>query len=287
MKIKAIAPWFGSKRTLAGRIVAELGPHSCFWEIFAGSCAVTLAKNPATYESVNDLHSDWYNLALTLQEGAMAGMIYDRVYRTLFHERLLPTAKQALREQMPAALPNVDRCYWYLVFSWMSLNGVSGTPLSHTGTFAARYSANGGNGATRWRSMVDSIPWWHERLRGVQILNRDAFTILEALDDDSGTVIYADPPYIEKSHRYVHDFTPEEHKRLAAALARFKHCRIVLSYYEHPLLAEMYPGWTKVNCAIAKSMFNSGMRDMTGKREAPEVLLINGPSLTESQSELF
>lgn len=32
MKIKAIAPWFGSKRTLAPRIVEELGKHFAYWE---------------------------------------------------------------------------------------------------------------------------------------------------------------------------------------------------------------------------------------------------------------
>jgi site-specific DNA-adenine methylase len=32
MKIKAIAPWYGSKRTLAPRIINQLGPHTTYVE---------------------------------------------------------------------------------------------------------------------------------------------------------------------------------------------------------------------------------------------------------------
>jgi DNA adenine methylase len=58
MKVTAIAPWFGAKRQLAPAIIAEIGPHSAWWEIFCGSLAVTLAKPPSAIETVNDLHSD-------------------------------------------------------------------------------------------------------------------------------------------------------------------------------------------------------------------------------------
>ena len=46
MQIKALAPWFGGKRTLAPRIVAELGPHRAYWEPFCGSLAKDSGKRP-------------------------------------------------------------------------------------------------------------------------------------------------------------------------------------------------------------------------------------------------
>lgn len=58
MKITALLPWGGSKRTLAARIIHQLGPHRCYWEPFCGSMAVLLAKELATMETVNDLHGD-------------------------------------------------------------------------------------------------------------------------------------------------------------------------------------------------------------------------------------
>src|ERR1044072_5384193 len=37
MKISALAPWYGSKRTLAPEIVRQLGEHRAYWEPFCGS----------------------------------------------------------------------------------------------------------------------------------------------------------------------------------------------------------------------------------------------------------
>lgn len=305
MKIKAIAPWFGSKRTLASRIVNVIGKHRVYWEPFCGSCSVLFAKERATYETVNDLHADLVNLALVLRDQRLAEELYLRVNRTLFHESLLPIAKQWLTQHHDNAAeslatgPNVDWALWYLIFSWMGLNGISGTPLGHTGTFAARYSGTGGNGATRWASVGDSIPSWHQRLVGIQILRRDAFEIIPRIKDEEGTAIYVDPPYLVKGAKYVHDFdspvdySPEpnnpavpmrkidRHELLAIYLNRFKKTRVVVSYYDAPRLDELYPGWHKIDCAVAKAMVNSGKRGQSGRTEAPEVLLVNEPPSTE------
>jgi DNA adenine methylase len=292
MKISALLPYYGCKRTLAPIIVAQLGPHRCYWEPFCGSCAVLFAKDRATYETVNDLHEDLINLALVVRQEETALQLYDKVTRTLFHENLLPTAKEILVNRFgpkddPPAM--VERAYWYLVFSWMGLNGVSGTLLSGTGTFAVRYSAKGGNGATRWSSVAESIPDWHQRLIGVQILSRDAFTIIPQIDDAEGTALYIDSPYIAKGAKYVHDFKREDHDRLAAELRRFKAARVVISYYDHEALAGLYPGWTKIVCDVAKSMVNSGKRDQRGRTDAPEILLLNGPAFNDDseQGKLF
>lgn len=291
MKISGLAPWYGSKRTLAPSIVRQLGDHRVYWEPFCGSCSVLFYKDRCTYETVNDLHKDLVNLALVVQREATALDLYGRAARCLFHEDLLPVAKAFLtgRPWEPGA-PDVERAYWYLVFSWMGLNGISGTPLHHTGTFAVRYSGNGGNGATRWASVCESIPDWHRRLIGVQILSRDAFGIIERLDDAGGTAVYVDPPYLAKGARYVHDFQGEDHARLAELLRRFTASRVVVSYYAHEALAGLYPGWTLIGSAklrVAKSMVNSGKRDQKGRTEAPEVLLVNGPAFEADAATLF
>lgn len=281
MKIGSLAPWYGGKRNLAPRIVEALGPHRVYWEPFCGSCSVLFSKPRVTYETVNDLHQDLVNLALVVQAADLAEELHQRVQRCIFHEALLPIAKVFLtgRELAPG-VPDVERAYWYLVFSWMGMNGISGTPLSHTGTFACRYSGRGGNGATRWRSVVDSLPDWHQRLLGVQILGRDGFDVLARIDDEVGTTIYLDPPYITKGARYVHDFAAEEHGRLAALAGRFRRARVVVSYYDDPLLAEFYPAWSRIECPVAKSMVNSGKRrrGYKSRTTAEEVLLVNQPT---------
>lgn len=205
MKISALAPWYGSKRQLAPEIIRQLGDHRAYWEPFCGSCSVLLSKPPATYESVNDLHQDLFNLALVVQNEMLAKELYSRASRTLFHEKLCHVAKEKITK--PAQpLDDIERAYWYLVFSWFHLNGIAGTPTAHTGTFCVRYSSKGGNGATRWRSVVESIPDWHDRLRNVQILCRDAFDLLPEIEDSAGTVIYVDPPYIQEGRQVCSRF---------------------------------------------------------------------------------
>ncbi len=290
MKISAIVPWYGSKRTLAPRIIAELGPHTAYWEPFCGSCSVILGKKPVTYESVNDLHQDLINLALVIQDRDKAHELYAKANPTLFHEDMCRLSKEktlAFRDE--AAAGDVERAYWYLIFSWFHLNGIAGTKLNRTGNMGIRYSSKGGNGAARWRSVVESIPDWHERLLRVQIVSRDALELLQEIEDADGTVIYCDPPYILKKARYLHDFETSDHQVLAGTLRRFRKTRIVLSYYEHPKLNSLYEGWTKIGAAelgVAKSMVNSGMRDESGRTEAPEVLFINGPACA-SERTLF
>lgn len=297
MPIKAIAPWFGSKRTLAPRIVAELGKHRAYWDPFCGSMAVLLAKPPAMMETVNDLHGDLINLARVVQNEDTAVALFERMSRTLMHEEVMHEAAERLRERGSAPAGDaldIDRATDYLICAWLGRNGVAGTQSYNQG-FCVRYTASGGHAAKRFQSVAASIPAWFERLRNVTILNRNARDLLPRIEDKAGTVIYLDPPYVEKGAKYVHDFDdakewaglfvgnserPMSHSELAELLARFKKTRVVVSYYDHQTVRALYKGWTFVPCPVTKALVNQGMRDQLGGVEAPEVLIINGPSHT-------
>jgi DNA adenine methylase len=277
--IRSIAPWFGGKRTLASEIVKELGEHRSYWEPFCGSLAVLFSKPPSSGETVNDLHGPLTTLAKVLASDACPDL-YERLMRTTFCETLFREVRQRMADG--SATSDIDVAYCFFVESWMGRNGVAGTRTSNT-AFCVRFTSNGGDPSVRFRSAVDSIPAWHQRLRGVSILQRDAFELLERVEDKSGTVIYCDPPYVTKGARYVHDFKPEDHARLAVLLRRFKETRVVVSYYDDEHLAEWYPGWTKRALKATKAMVNQGMRDKNGRTDAPEVLLMNGPSLVQGR----
>ena len=287
MPIKAIAPWFGGKRNLAPRIVAELGPHRGYWEPFCGSMAVLLAKEPSTFETVSDLHGDLINLARVLAVEDSAVSLYARLGRMLMHEDIFHECAERwhARGHQPAGLESdPERAFDFFVCSWMGRNGVAGTASYNQG-FSVRYTKNGGHAATRFNSCRESIPAWHQRLRNVTMLNRDGIEVTRKIEDAAGVVIYADPPYLVKGARYVYDFDGIDHHHLATALNRFQRTRVVVSYYDHPKLAELYPPerWRKVHCPTAKALVSSGQRDRTGESVmAPEVLLVNGPAITEA-----
>ena len=288
MKIKAIAPWFGGKRTLAPEIIAEFGPHRAYWEPFCGSMAVLMDKEPATMETVCDLHGDLINLANVIKCPINGPKFYRRLRRTWMHEGIYDDARAELSKNTPDP---VDRAEAYFISSWLGRNGTAGLPDNRVGrAFCVRYTKNGGHGATRFLGVVDSIPAFRRRLRQVTILNRDAFDVIERIEDADGVVVYVDPPYLRKSRNYAHDLSGDDHERLAVELRRFKKTRVVVSYYDDPQLESLYPGWTKRIFNVNKATANQAKRGTSDAR-AIEVLLINGPSLVSKEAstrtELF
>jgi DNA adenine methylase len=202
VKIKAIAPWFGSKRVLAPRIVAELGPHRAYWEVFCGGMAVILAKPACSSETVNDLHGDLINLARVIRDPHQGPRLYRQLRRTLIHEQLFGEAETAIygnpvevRAEDDGVL-DLGRAYQFFLATWLGRNGVAGTTKGSCGKqFCVRYTKNGGHQGTRFNSAVASMASWRRRLREVCILRRDGFDLLERIDDQEGTAIYVDPPY--------------------------------------------------------------------------------------------
>jgi len=292
MKITAIAPWFGGKRTMAPTIVQQLGKHRCYWEPFCGSMAVLLEKPACSQETVNDLHGDLINLALVVRDDRLAPALYRRLRRTLVHEGIFWQSANFLKaapDIMNDASPDLDRAYHFFVASWVGRNGVIGT-RQWNNNFCVRYTLNGGIQGTRFASAVDSIPAWRRRLRKVTILRRDGFLLLEKIEDQDGVAIYVDPPYLPSSRGsavYTHDLAPADHKRLARLLSQFRLARVVVSYYDSPELAELYPaaaGWKKLDCSRAKGLAVQGQRGSKGQ-VAPEVLLVNGPIYGSSNDD--
>ena len=110
--------------------------------------------------------------------------------------------------------------------------------------------------------------------------------MLDRIEDKQHTAVYVDPPYFIKNGKYKHDFEPADHERLAAALHRFQKTRVVLSYYEHPKLDELYPAWPKIKIDVAKATSHQNKRG-TNKTRAVEVLLCNQPIRETEKGILF
>lgn len=299
--LTAIAPWFGGKRTLAPEIVRELGPHKAYFEPFCGSIAVLFAKPVSALETVNDLHGELINLAMVLASDHWYAL-YEAVDRVLLSQDLVDAfvAEMAVPLDVPrdpklVSAESVRRAAQYMAASWICRNGVAGTERVNY-QMAVRWTGNGGSPGMRWRSAVDSVPAWHDRLKGVVILRRDAFDLIPRIDDAPDTALYVDPPYVATTRggsagagggsRYLHEFKESDepllggvndHRRLAKLLHRFEKARVVVSYYDDPMIREIYAGWTVRSVARQKNLHAQNKRG-TAKSEAPEILLMNGPS---------
>lgn len=290
MKITAISPWFGSKRTLAPTIVHQLGRHSYFLDCPCGSLSVLLAKDPSEHETAVDLHGALTNLAWVVQSEDLAAQLFNRLQRVMYSDAVYRLSKSWLErfeghyqgDEFPPD-PDLDWAYHYFIASWMGRNGVAGTERVNY-QLAVRWTKGGGSGPLRFRNAVDSIPAWCERLRNILILRKDCFEVLGKVQDDTGVAIYSDPPYlpgtVAGNSKYLHDFTAADHRRLAELLCRFKKARVVVSYYDDPELDRLYPGWTKIDCSRHKHLHVQNKRG-SKRKEAPEILLVNGPAYPE------
>lgn len=288
-KIGGITPWYGAKRDarLLAPIMAEIGKPKFLADVFCGSCAVSLAASGlASVHLVNDLHDDLALLALVLADPFGSLELYERAARMVFSEALFEHAVQTLETKKAAT---AERAAAYLYASWAGHNGFAGTDVARR--FNVRFSASGGGPARRWRSVIESIPWWHEAMRTWTILNRDAFDVLESLVDDPGTVIYCDPPYYDRTRsnaRYVHEFDHGDegdplfgakrvnhHALLRQALGRFVCAKVIISYYDHPYIRNLYQGWRFVENTQSKRVAQATRGERSADSEAPEVIICN------------
>lgn len=302
MKIRAVVPWFGSKRSMADDIVIELGPHRSFYDLGCGSLAVTMNKAVSAHETAIDLHWHLINLVRIIQEESTAVILYDRLQRVICSEEIFERSREVITANPmldDADLGSVDFAYHYFLTQWMGRNGVSGTKRLNY-QMAVRWTPGGGHGGIRFRSATESIPWWHQRLRPVIVMRRCMFEVLPRIEDVAGVVIYVDPPYLlgtrgacEYEYEFKHDEdmplfmsrtekrARQTHERLADELSRFKKARVVISYYDHPRLRKLYAGWTFQELYRQKNLHVQNRRG-AGAMEAPEILIINGPSYAEA-----
>ncbi|RST60389.1 DNA adenine methylase [Siminovitchia terrae] len=80
-----------------------------------------------------------------------------------------------------------------------------------------------------------------KRMQGVMIERLDFRTLIEKYDSEEA-FFYVDPPYAGREKSYAGGFTLEDHYELGELLnsARGK---VILSYYDDPIIAEIYGHW--------------------------------------------
>lgn len=247
MKVTALAPWFGSNRMLASEVGTLLS--GCEWVgvPFAGGMS-ELPHIQARTIVANDLHRHVINLARVAAHPRRGAILYRRLRRLAFHPDTLRHAQSRCRdiEQTVADMVSEeDMIEWaenYFVTAWMGRSAKAGTDGEFGGGLPIRWNANGGDSCVRYRSAVKSLLEWRRVLERVNFDCRDAFEFLEEKCKDSpGHGIYCDPPFPDAGDSYRHDFTEADQRRLAKTMARFCEAKVVMRFYDHPLIRVIYP----------------------------------------------
>jgi DNA adenine methylase len=277
--ISALAPWFGSNRTLAENVGKAL--EGCQWVgiPFAGGMC-ELRHITARTIVVSDLHSQVINLANILRHPALGMMLIRDLRRLPFHEYMLRHAQEhCIRVETaglvedPETAPLVNAyadALNYFVCCWMSRNATAGTKNEFTASFSIRWDAGGGDSALRFRNATEGLREWRRIVERCSFVVMDVFDFLPKVKDLPKHGVYVDPPFPDAGNGYKFTFTEEQHRELATRLVCYGNTRVVCRFYDHPLIRSLYPEtyWTWHRFEGRKQTNDTG----------PEVLLTRGPA---------
>jgi DNA adenine methylase len=243
---RPVLRYYGGKFRMAPWIVSMFPVHHIYVELFGGAASVLLQKPRSAAEVYNDLDGELVNLFRVLRDARQASEL----------RRLLELTPYAREEWVDSYLESddpVERARRSIVRSFMGFGSSAFLATSRgprrTGFRRKLHSAEGVLPSVDWAGYPGQVPLFCERLRGVLIECRDYESVL-AYYDRPDALIYADPPYVQATrssceHRYRHDMSDADHRRLAALLSQITGMAVVSGYahalYDH----DLYVGWQR------------------------------------------
>ena len=256
--------WYGGKYSHLGWLLPLLPDAHHYCEPFGGSAAVLLNRAPAPVETYNDIDGDVVTFFRVLREQGEA--LVDAL-------RLTPFSRQEFYEAVRADGGQVDaleRARQFFVRARQVRTGLAQTASLGRWANCKQTSRSDMAGAvSRWWNSVEGLTEVIERLRRVQIENRQAVDVIQ-LYDDGDTLFYCDPPYPHESRKdskaYRYEMADDEHVRLAELLNGIAG-KAAVSGYRCRLMDRLYAGWRRVD-APTKNCHSS-------KKPRTEALWIN------------
>jgi DNA adenine methylase len=179
-------------------------PHHVYLEPYAGSCAILLNKPESKLETINDIDGNVVNFFKVLRNHP------EELARAV---NLTPWARDefiATREDIDDPLERARR---FAVACWMGRGSrISG---SKTGFRRSTSGKEGSHSARQWDRVPDRLIDAANRLKCVQIENRDALQLIQEHNLPE-CLIYADPPYIGDGrtckNEYKYEMTEADHR---------------------------------------------------------------------------
>lgn len=235
--MNAILRYPGAKWAIADKIIALFPEHRSYIEPYFGSGAILFNKKQVPLETVNDIDSEVVNFFEVLRSD------YKHLQEAL---RLTPYSREVYA-QICSTDPTdkFDKAYRFFVRHWMSMGGGQRykTGWCHTNT-----TQHGKNLAVKFKSTIDSLEEYVERLRTVQIEHMDAINLIPK-HDFKGTLIYIDPPYMmntRKQKYYKEEMTIEDdHQRLLDTILQLKKAMVIVSGYDNELYNSKLANWNR------------------------------------------
>lgn len=262
-KVKEMAQspliYFGGKGRMATHIISRMPEHKCFVDLFGGAAHVIAQKPMITNEVYNDIDGDLVNFLLVAR---------NKTNELIVACESLPYSRQLYEQWKREPLP-IDDFERAVRFFYLNRSGIAkGNSSYGTGW---RHSHEH-NTARTYQHACERINSFAKRMRNVMIDNRDFREIIRVYDSPT-TLFYVDPPYIDRETRYKLTAADKEnpiqlHYDLAELLNNIQG-KALVSYYDHPLLNELYEGWQREYFSAVRQVVNGN------NNTCEEMLLMN------------
>lgn len=238
--------WYGGKFSHLDFLLPNLpndATHFC--DVFGGSAAVLINREPAPVETYNDLDSELVNFFATLRDKEGGQRLMKEISLTPFSREEL--AQACTPED---GLDNVERARRFYVRARQTRTGLAQTSSQGRWAHCILTSRSSMSGAvSRWIGAIEGLPPIIDRLMRVQIDNAPALEVIQRYDTHD-TLFYLDPPYVHDSrgdkHAYYGEMSDGEHIELANLLHNIKG-RAAISGYRSELYDSLFADWYRID----------------------------------------
>ena len=220
--MKTPLSYYGGKQRLIPYILPLIPPHVQFCEVFCGGAAVTFSKNPSDNECINDVDGRLTNFYWQMKTNFSE--LQTLIQATMHSEINYQNAAKVLEDENES---QVKRAWAYWVRTQMAFSFIL------NGGFAFGETGSGGNTANKRDNFTTK---YEERMRKIEVFNRDAVELIKLKDNSENTVFFCDPPYVSSDQGGYKGYTKEHFISLLETLKNIKGKFILTSYPEPELM---------------------------------------------------
>lgn len=273
--------WYGGKSSQLKWLLPLLPPTKHFVDVFGGSAAVLMNRDPSPIETYNDLDSNVTNFFRQVRDHTedlvrlVALTPYSREERRLAYDQL--------KQEFSGT--DLERARLFFVMARQTRSGLAQSRNNHLNSWHFTRDAVVRGMAKfnhEWESAIDGISAVASRFRRVQVENYDWSRVI-ALYDTQETLFYCDPPYVHDtrtaSHNaeYAFEMTDDDHTKLATALHSIKGLAAI-SGYPSELYNKLYSDWYRVDMFVSSAAARGSVAS-----ERTECLWTNYKTLPQPQ----
>ncbi len=240
--------WYGGKFSHLSFILPNLPTdEGHFCDVYGGSAAVIINRNPAPVETYNDLDSELVNFFRVLRDPQISDDLVKAIGLTPFSREELVLACEP-----PNGADAVERARRFFVRARQTRTGLAQSSSEGRWAHCVLTSRAGMAGAvSRWLGSVEGLSEIVQRLQRIQIENAPALEVIQRYDS-AETLFYLDPPYVHDSRgdtaAYATEMTDDDHRDLADLLHSIKG-RAAVSGYQSTLYDEIFRDWNRIDAA--------------------------------------